>query len=91
MICENADDQILRDLEQFMQRVAPDGDPLFRHVAEGPNEMPAHVRSVLTQTNITLPIREGVLGLGIWQGIYLWEHRLHPHRRRVLVTIVGEA
>ena len=91
MICENADDQVLRDLEQFMQRVVPDGDPLFRHIAEGPDDMPAHVRSVLTQTNITVPVRAGVLCLGTWQGIYLWEHRLRPHRRRVLVTIVGEA
>jgi secondary thiamine-phosphate synthase enzyme len=89
MICENADPAVRRDLETFMARIAPDGDPDFVHTAEGPDDMPAHVRSVLTQTGISVPVIEGNLGLGAWQGIYLWEHRTAPHRRRVTVTILG--
>jgi secondary thiamine-phosphate synthase enzyme len=72
-----------------MADVAPDGDPRFVHTAEGPDDMPAHVRSVLTQTELTIPIRAGRLALGTWQGVYLWEHRLSGHRRRVLVTVQG--
>jgi secondary thiamine-phosphate synthase enzyme len=89
VICENADPAVRRDLETFMADVAPDGDPRFVHTAEGPDDMPAHVRSVLTQTELTIPIRAGRLALGTWQGVYLWEHRLSAHRRRVLVTIQG--
>jgi secondary thiamine-phosphate synthase enzyme len=89
MICENADPAVRRDLETFMARIAPDGDPDFVHTAEGPDDMPAHVRSVLTQTGISVPVIEGNLGLGTWQGIYLWEHRAAPHRRRLTVTILG--
>jgi secondary thiamine-phosphate synthase enzyme len=89
MICENADPAVRRDLETFMARLAPDGDPDFVHIAEGPDDMPAHVRSVLTQTGISIPVIEGNLGLGTWQGIYLWEHRAAPHRRRLTVTILG--
>ena len=89
MICENADPDVRRDLETFMQDLAPDGDPRFVHTAEGPDDMSAHVRSVLTHTNLTVPVQRGRLALGTWQGIYFWEHRLNPHRRRVLVTVQG--
>ena len=77
-----------RDLERFMERLAPDGDPLFRHTAEGPDDMPAHVRSVLTQTGLSIPIDSGRCDLGTWQGIYLWEHRSRGHRRRITVSVV---
>lgn len=89
MICENADPDVLLDLEAWMSRAVPDGDPLFRHTAEGPDDMPAHVRSVLTQTSLHVPVVDGRLGLGTWQGIFLWEHRRAPHRRRLLITISG--
>jgi secondary thiamine-phosphate synthase enzyme len=89
MICENADPDVRRDLETFMKDLAPDGDPRFVHTAEGPDDMPSHVRSVLTQSNLTIPVFRGKLALGTWQGIYLWEHRLKSHRRRVLVTVQG--
>jgi secondary thiamine-phosphate synthase enzyme len=89
MLCENADPDVRRDLETFMRDLAPDGDPRFVHTAEGPDDMSAHVRSVLTQSDLTLPIRDGRLALGTWQGVYLWEHRLSPHRRRVVVTVQG--
>lgn len=90
MLCENADPQVRRDLEAFMQRLSPDGDPLFRHTAEGPDDMAAHVRSVLTHSDLMLPVGAGRLVLGTWQGVYLWEHRTQPHRRRVVVTVQGE-
>jgi secondary thiamine-phosphate synthase enzyme len=87
MICENADPQVLHDLENFLARLAPDGDRLFRHTVEGADDMPAHVRSVLTQTSLTLPVAAGELLLGTWQGVYLYEHRLTPHHRHVIVTL----
>lgn len=90
MLCENADPAVRRDLEAFMSRLAPDGDPLFTHVAEGPDDMPAHVRSVLTQSDMSLPIENGSCALGTWQGVYLWEHRSAPHERRIALTIQGE-
>ncbi|HLT28434.1 MAG TPA: secondary thiamine-phosphate synthase enzyme YjbQ [Myxococcaceae bacterium] len=90
LLCENADPQVKRDLEAFFSRLVKDGDPLFRHTAEGPDDMPAHVRTVLTQVDMTLPIRGGSLLLGTWQGLYLWEHRTSPHQRRVTVTVIGE-
>lgn len=90
MLCENADPDVMRDMEAFMARQVPDGDPLFTHTAEGPDDMPAHVRSVLTQSDLNLPVQDGRCALGTWQGIYLWEHRLAPHTRRVIVTIQGE-
>jgi secondary thiamine-phosphate synthase enzyme len=89
MICENADPDVRRDLETFMTDLAPDGDRRFVHTAEGPDDMPAHVRSVLTQSDLTIPIKHGELALGTWQGVYLWEHRLDGQRRRVLVTVQG--
>ncbi len=90
MLCENADPAVMRDLEAFMERQVPDGDPIFTHTAEGPDDMPAHVRSVLTQSDINLPISEGRCALGTWQGVYLWEHRFAPHQRKVLLTLNGE-
>lgn len=87
IICENADPAVMQDLEAWMSRAVPDGDPLFVHTAEGPDDMPAHVRSVLTQTSIYVPISEGSMGLGTWQGIFLWEHRLAAHKRQLLVTV----
>ena len=89
MLCENADPDVRRDLETFMGDLAPDGDPRFVHTAEGPDDMSAHVRSVLTQSDLTIPISGGRLALGTWQGVYLWEHRLAAHRRRVVVTVQG--
>lgn len=89
MLCENADPDVRRDLETFMADLVPDGDPRFVHRAEGPDDMPAHVRSVLTHSELTIPIRDGRLALGTWQGLYLWEHRTAPHRRRLVVTILG--
>ncbi len=90
IICENADPAVRSDLEAYMTRTVPDGDPLYRHSQEGPDDMPAHVRSVLTQTSLTVPIADGRLALGTWQGIYLWEHRLEPHTRTLTVTIQSE-
>jgi len=90
MLCENADPAVMRDLETFMSRQAPDGDPMFTHTDEGPDDMPAHVRSILTQSDLNIPVREGRCALGTWQGIYLWEHRHHAHRRTIIVTVQGE-
>lgn len=90
LICENADPDVRSDLERFFARLVPDGDRLFEHVAEGPDDMPSHVRSALTQTSLGLPIRKGQLDLGTWQGLYLYEHRHAPHTRRISVTILGE-
>jgi secondary thiamine-phosphate synthase enzyme len=90
MLCENADPAVRRDLETFMARHVPDGDPMFTHTAEGPDDMPAHVRSILTQSDLSIPVRDGRCVLGTWQGVYLWEHRTAPHVRRVIVTVQGE-
>jgi len=87
IISENADPRVLTDLESFMARIAPDGDPLWIHDDEGPDDMPAHIRSVITQNNLTIPIIDGNLGLGIWQAVYLWEHRTHHHQRQVTVSL----
>jgi secondary thiamine-phosphate synthase enzyme len=89
LVCENADPEVRADLERWLARAVPDGDALFRHVAEGLDDMPAHVRSALTQTSIAIPIQGGKLDLGTWQGLYLYEHRLAGHARRISVTIVG--
>src|SRR6266567_769954 len=90
LIQENADPEVRRDLERFFARLAADGDPLFQHTAEGDDDMPAHVRTALTTVNLGIPIQKGRLAMGTWQGIYLWEHRLQPHQRRVVLHIVGE-
>jgi len=90
IICENADPSVRQDLERFAARLVPDGDPLFHHTMEGPDDMPAHVRSILTQSALTIPISQGTPALGTWQGVFLWEHRTDPHRRSVVVTVMGE-
>lgn len=90
MLCENADPTVLSDLETIMQRIAPDADPDYQHNYEGDDDMAAHVRSVLTTNDLTLPIRGKHLALGTWQGVFLYEHRFHPHRRKIIVTIDGE-
>ncbi|HXI53411.1 MAG TPA: secondary thiamine-phosphate synthase enzyme YjbQ [Candidatus Saccharimonadales bacterium] len=90
LIQENADPEVRRDLERFVSRLAPDGDPLFRHTSEGDDDMPAHVRTMLTTVNLSIPIADGRLVLGTWQGIYLWEHRTQPHQRRICLHLVGE-
>jgi secondary thiamine-phosphate synthase enzyme len=91
VIQENADPDVQRDLAAFFRRLVPDGDPLFVHTMEGPDDMPAHVRSILTQAALTIPIADGSPALGTWQGVFVWEHRTHPHRRSVVVTVMGEA
>jgi secondary thiamine-phosphate synthase enzyme len=90
IICENADPSVRRDLETFAAKLVPDGDRMFTHDAEGDDDMPAHVRTILTQTSIGVPIARGKLALGTWQGLYLWEHRTSPHRRQISVTVIGE-
>ena len=90
IICENADPSVRTDLEAYMSRAVPDGDPLFKHTQEGPDDMSAHVRSILTQTGLTIPVTHAALALGTWQGIYLWEHRHSSHTRTVTVTVQGD-
>jgi secondary thiamine-phosphate synthase enzyme len=87
IIQENADPSAKRDLERWLNRLVPERDELFTHTAEGPDDMPAHVKAALTATSITIPVLNGTLTLGTWQGIYLWEHRTHPHSRRVVVRV----
>jgi secondary thiamine-phosphate synthase enzyme len=89
ILCENADPSVRGDLERFFARLVPDGDPLFRHDAEGDDDMPAHVRTILTASAVTVPVSGGRADLGTWQGVYLWEHRTAPHRRRVTVTVLS--
>jgi secondary thiamine-phosphate synthase enzyme len=90
ILCENADPAVRHDLEAFLARLAPDGDTLFRHTQEGPDDMPAHVRTILTKADLTLPVTGRRCALGTWQGIYLYEHRTMGHHRQVTVTISGE-
>lgn len=90
IVCENADPTVRADLERFMARLVPDGDGIFEHIDEGPDDMPAHVRSILTQTSLSVPVQSGRCALGTWQGIYLWEHRSARHTRSVTVTTLGE-
>ena len=90
VIQENADPDVRVDLERYLDRLVPDGDPLFTHVAEGDDDMPAHVKTALTRTSEAIPIRSGALALGTWQGIYVWEHRNGRHRRELLVHVLGE-
>ena len=90
IVTENADADVRRDLETLLARLAPDGDPVWRHDQEGPDDMAAHARSVLTHTSLTLPFNNGRLQLGTWQGLYLWEHRAEPHTRQILVTVFGQ-
>ncbi|MEQ8277855.1 MAG: secondary thiamine-phosphate synthase enzyme YjbQ [Deltaproteobacteria bacterium] len=88
VVQENADPDVRRDLERFLSDLVPDGDRRYRHTAEGPDDMPSHVRAVLTSTSVNLPVRDGRLALGTWQALYLWEHRHAAHRRTLDVTIV---
>ncbi len=90
LIQENADPDVRGDLDRFLTRLVPDGDSLFRHTAEGPDDMPSHVRAALTQTSLSVPVAGGRLGLGTWQGIYVFEHRLQPQRRTVALHLIGE-
>jgi secondary thiamine-phosphate synthase enzyme len=90
LIQENADSGVQRDLERFFARLVPDGDRLFEHDAEGPDDMPAHVRSALTATQLSVPLADGALALGTWQGIFLYEHRLRGQRRQVVLHLIGE-
>lgn len=90
VIQENADPDVRGDLDRFFARLVPDGDALFRHRDEGPDDMPAHVRAALTAVQLSVPLVEGRLALGTWQGLYLWEHRVRPHRRDVVLHLLGE-
>lgn len=90
VIQENADPDVRRDFEAFFARLVPDGDQIFIHTAEGEDDMSAHIRTALTAVNVTVPITRGALALGTWQGIYLWEHRTRPYRRRVVAHFLGE-
>jgi secondary thiamine-phosphate synthase enzyme len=91
ILCENADPDVRRDLETLLSRLAPDGDPAYVHDTEGPDDMAAHARSILTSNSITIPVADGRLMLGTWQGLYLWEHRHAAHTRSLVVTVIGEA
>ncbi|MEJ2173652.1 MAG: secondary thiamine-phosphate synthase enzyme YjbQ [bacterium] len=91
ILCENADPTVRVDLEMLLARLAPDGDPAYRHDTEGPDDMAAHARSVLTSNALTIPVAEGRLALGTWQGVYLFEHRRQPHARQIVVTVSGDA
>ena len=90
IITENADSNVRRDLENYISKLVIDGDPSYFHDQEGPDDMAAHIRSVLTQSEISIPVRSGRLALGTWQGLYLWEHRYHGHHRSLTVTLTGE-
>jgi len=91
VIQENADPSAGRDLEQWLERLAPDGDPAYTHTAEGPDDMPSHLRAAITKTSETIPVSGGRLALGTWQGLFLAEHRTRPHRRRLVVHVTGTA
>jgi secondary thiamine-phosphate synthase enzyme len=88
ILCENAAPAVREDLETILSRIAPDGDPAYRHDDEGPDDMAAHARAVLTSNSLQIPVAEGRLALGTWQGVYLWEHRRAPHARRLVVTLI---
>lgn len=89
LIQENADPSARRDLEEFLERLAPENESWHTHTLEGPDDIVAHLRAAVTSTSLNVPVRNGALGLGTWQGIYLWEHRRRPHQRRVLLTVMG--
>lgn len=90
IVTENADPAVRRDLERFLARLVPDGDPIFEHTAEGADDMPAHVRAALTQTQIALPVVDGALALGTWQGVFVYEHRRRGQRRELVLHLAGE-
>ena len=87
---ENADPDVRGDLERFLARLVPDGDPLFKHVSEGPDDMPAHMRSALTNAQLSIPVVDGRMVLGTWQGVYVWEHRRRGHAREVVLHLMGD-
>ncbi len=89
-IQENADPDVIRDLNEFFRRLVRENEPWYRHTAEGPDDMPSHIRAALTQTSLTIPLIAGWLALGTWQGLYLFEHRAHPHQRSVALHLIGE-
>lgn len=89
ILCENSDPDVRTDLETFMSGLVSDGDPKFVHQSEGPDDMPAHIRSILSGNEMTISVTNGTLALGTWQGIYVWEHRAAPHRRSIVVTVTG--
>jgi secondary thiamine-phosphate synthase enzyme len=89
IICENADIVVQQDMEAFMSDLIPDGHALFKHIDEGPDDMPSHVRNILTQSSLSVPVAKSKLDLGIWQGIFLWEHRINSHIRKMTVTVQG--
>jgi len=89
VIQENADPAARRDLERWLNRLVPEGDPLYTHTEEGPDDMPAHIKAALTATSLSIPLLDGALGLGRWQGIYLWEHRRYPSHRHLLIHLAG--
>lgn len=90
VLCENADPDVRSDLDRYMARLVQDGDPLFEHTDEGPDDMSAHIRTIISGSDLTLPVSNGLCDLGTWQGVYLWEHRTAGHRRRLTVTVYGE-
>ena len=90
ILCENADKTVRDDLETFMAKKIKDGDSMFKHTTEGPDDMAAHIRTVLTDSSLTIPVEKGRCDLGIWQGVFLWEHRTSAHKRNVAVTVMGE-
>jgi secondary thiamine-phosphate synthase enzyme len=90
VVMENADPVVMDDLRRFLDRLVPHGDPLYRHTAEGPDDMPAHVRSAITMSSLSIPVTSGRPALGTWQGIWLLEHRTDPHRRRIAAHLIGE-
>jgi secondary thiamine-phosphate synthase enzyme len=90
LVQENADPTVRSDLERFLARLVPDGDPIFEHADEGPDDMPAHVRAALTSVHLSIPVADGAPRLGTWQGIYLYEHRVRPHRREIAAHLAGD-
>jgi secondary thiamine-phosphate synthase enzyme len=90
VIQENADPSVLRDMESFFQKLVPEDSSLYHHSMEGPDDMPAHIRCALTQTHLNIPVTDGKLALGTWQGIFLYEHRSRPHSRKLLLHLIGE-
>ena len=90
VIQENADPSARRDLAAFLCRLVPENDPEFTHTTEGPDDMPAHIKAALTATSLNVPVRDGKPVLGTWQGVFLWEHRTRPHKRRVVIHVLGE-
>ena len=90
ILCENADRTVREDLDAYIAKLVKDGDSLYKHNDEGPDDMAAHIRTILTQSTLSIPVSNGQCDLGIWQGIFLWEHRTHAHRRNISITIMGE-